>query len=214
MVKVIDKENIRYSVKSGCATLACSDPENSIVVIPSYVEEFPVKTIGAASFWPSKAEKIIIPDTVTEICSSAFYECRKLKEINLPKTLNVIRDHAFSCCESLESVTIPGNVCLSNNIFSGCNGLKTVIIEESQKSLPAEIFSFCGIKNLYLPDSMTEISTGAFFGVSKEMVVHCNKGTFAEEWAMEHNFKINYNKTQLNVFLEEITNSHDTNIVK
>ena len=46
------------------------------------------------------------------------------------------------------------------------------------------------------------------------MVVHCHKGTFAEEWAMEHNFKIDYDKTQLSAFLEEVVNSNDANIIK
>ena len=80
--------------------------------------------------------------------------------------------------------------------------------------IPDASFAFCGIEDLYLPDSLYAISETAFEFVPEDMVVHCHKGTFAEEWAMEHNFKIDYDKTQLNAFLEEVINSHDANIVK
>ncbi|MDE6086905.1 MAG: leucine-rich repeat domain-containing protein, partial [Oscillospiraceae bacterium] len=59
-----------------------------------------------------------IPDTVTDICESAFFGCTGLTGITFGAGISSIPNYAFSGCRGLEEVTIPETV---SNI--GSNGL-------------------------------------------------------------------------------------------
>ena len=218
MIEKITEDNIEYEIEDGVAKLVGFArflwPPTEKVVVPSYVNGHPVRVIGAIAFWPSCFKEVVLPETIKVIENRAFYECQDLEKINFPKSLTDIGRGAFSNCHSLSSLTIPSTIGFDAEAFYSCSNLKTVKLKEGQLIIPDASFAFCGIEDLYLPDSLYAISETAFEFVPEDMVVHCNKGTFAEEWAMEHNFKIDYDRTQLNAFLEEVINSYDTNVTK
>ena len=45
---------------------------------------------------------MVLPESITSIGGSAFYNCEKLNKINLPNSLTSIGDGAFKFCASLE----------------------------------------------------------------------------------------------------------------
>ena len=53
---------------------------------------------------------VTIPESVTAISQSAFYECTSLENVTLPKSLTSIGNYAFYKCTSIASITIPENV--------------------------------------------------------------------------------------------------------
>lgn len=218
MIVKITENNIGYEIENEVAKLIdfarSSWPPVEKMIVPSYVNGHPVRVIGATAFWPSCFKEVVLPETIKIIENRAFYKCKDLEKINFPKSLTDIGRGAFADCHSLSSLTIPGTVGFDAEAFCSCSNLKTVKLKEGQLIIPDASFAFCGIEDLYLPDSLYTISETAFDFVPDDMVVHCHKGTFAEEWAMEHNFKIDYDKTQLSAFLEEVVNSNDTNIIK
>ena len=57
-----------------------------------------------------KAERIIIPDTVTTIGEGAFAQCRALQDIRIPETVTSIGENAFGCCVALHRLDIPDSV--------------------------------------------------------------------------------------------------------
>ena len=76
------------------------------------------------------AGNVVIPESVTyngttypvtNIWSSAFYECNDLTSITIPNSVTSIGEYVFRECSSLTNITIPNSVtCIGNSAFSGC----------------------------------------------------------------------------------------------
>jgi hypothetical protein len=70
---------------------------------------------------------VTIPEGVTDIGDSTFFNCTALTDIALPSTIRRIRSRAFSS-SSLTNITIPDSVKnidfgVYNNAFSDCSKL-------------------------------------------------------------------------------------------
>lgn len=55
-------------------------------------------------------ERVILPDSVNELCSYAFYNCRKLKYIEFGSSLNVVNNDAFMNCMGLSVLAVRSRV--------------------------------------------------------------------------------------------------------
>ena len=81
------------------------------VIIPSVIEDYPVEEIGEDAFGDfvykgSDIESIIIPDSVVEIASSAFKNCKNLKAVRIGSGIRAIGMWAFKGCVSLTKFDI------------------------------------------------------------------------------------------------------------
>ncbi len=66
----------------------------------------------------------IIPNSVTEIGSSAFYGRSNLTSVTIPNSVTIIGDGAFNGCSGLTTVTIGNSVTtIGNYAFSGCSNM-------------------------------------------------------------------------------------------
>lgn len=135
--------------------------------------------------------KVIIPDGVTEIADNAFYQCEKVKEVHIPDGVVTIGKCAFSYT-SLSSLHLPASVRnieaiiyqdlykqlpfewnlhmssitvdKNNPIYDSredCNA----IIETSSNRL------VIGCKNTFIPDSVSIIGSGSFYGLDGTMKI-------------------------------------------
>lgn len=78
---------------------------NSKIVLPDYIEGFPV----------------------TELDKKAFLSSKVLKEVSLPANLRKIGDWAFAYCSHLEKVCLPRrNLVLGKGIFKDCERLSSI----------------------------------------------------------------------------------------
>jgi len=67
---------------------------------------------------------IVIPEGVTSIGDSAFFDCSGLKSVTIPSGVTSIGDSAFAGCSGLKSVTIPSSVMsIGRKAFYDCSGL-------------------------------------------------------------------------------------------
>lgn len=107
---------------------------------------------------------IVIPDSVTEIKDSAFYDCTGLTSIVIPNSVTKIGDHAFERCSNLSSITIGNNVTsIGTSAFEGCRSLTSVILPDSIKEIGDLAFKGCvGLQNITLPESLTSVGNSVF----------------------------------------------------
>ena len=77
--------------------------------------------------YPSATGSVRIPDSVTEIGSTAFWQCTGLTSITIPDSVTSIGNGAFIGCTGLTSVTIGSGVTsIAESAFYDCTGLTRV----------------------------------------------------------------------------------------
>ena len=128
----------------------------------------------------SEIKDLVIPNDITEIKNYAFEGCTGLTSVTIPNSVTSIGDGAFSDCTGLTSVTIPNSVTsIGDYAFYDCDGLTEVnisdlsawckIVFEDYDSNPlyyAKKLKLNGseIKDLVIPNDITEIKNSAFYG--------------------------------------------------
>ena len=76
---------------------------------------------------PGGKESISVPDGVTSIGDSAFFDCKSLTSLTLPDSVNSIDAWAFYKCTSLTSINIPNGVtAIGENTFNSCTSLTEI----------------------------------------------------------------------------------------
>lgn len=169
-----DPETGGISIKNAVSYyLANKEIGLKTLVIPSTYQGQEVKKIGI--YLPSNGgtyffgfpsikdvEKIIIPDTVTEIANnvpSGFFKCSALKEVKLSQKLKIISGYSFAYTaiseinlpEGLEyigtyafwntplkEIRIPSTVTtVGNRVFSGCTSLEKVYVPFKEGEMPS-----------------------------------------------------------------------------
>ena len=107
---------------------------------------------------------VVVPDSVTNIGSSAFYNCNGLTSVTIPDSVTSIWDRAFLGCTSLASIDIPNSVTsIEEWAFKGCTSLTSVTIGTGITSISKGMFSTCrSLESVTIPASVTNIDFQAF----------------------------------------------------
>ena len=181
--------NFKYTVSYGAATITgYVGGAPTVLVIPSYVNSFPVEAIGVNAFKNETVIKtVIICDGIETI--SGFNGCNSITDIRIPKSVKTIGQDcfancgfisftipdsvtsiaygAFENCSSLTNITIPNSVTSISGAFRGCSSLTNVTIPDSVTSIAYGAFENCSsLTNVTIPNSVTHIGDNAFRGCS------------------------------------------------
>ena len=115
-------------------------------------------------YYATNLSEITIPNSVTNIGSSAFTSCSGLTSIVIPNGVTSIGDDAFSNCYGLTEVTIPNGVTsIGSSAFGACTGVTSVTIPNSVTSIGNGAFASCvSLTGITIPNSVTYIGSGAF----------------------------------------------------
>jgi len=138
-----------------------------------------VTSIGESAFFNCIGlTNISIPKSVTSIGDSAFFNCIGLTNISIPKSVTSIGNYAFYKCISLTDITIPDSVTsIGDYAFYKCNSLTDITIPDSITSIGNYAFCNCtGLTSIKIPKSVTNIGEFAFSGCgdSLEITVSCD----------------------------------------
>lgn len=95
----------------------------------SYEIKDSIVNIASSAFYDCKSlTSITIPDSVTNIGESAFHNCSSLTSIHIPDGVTSIGYYTFSSCSSLTSITIPDSITSIGKVaFWGCGNLTSII---------------------------------------------------------------------------------------
>ena len=158
---------IGNSTFSGCSGLTSVTIGNSVT------------SIGNGAFSGcSGLTSVNIPNSVTSIGSSTFYGCSRMTSVIIGNSVMSIGSSAFSGCSGLTSITIPNSVTsIGEGAFYNCSGLTSVtvksgnVVYDSRDNCNAIIETasnklIAGSFKTIIPNSVTSIGNGAFFGCS------------------------------------------------
>lgn len=154
----------------GNGILVNANTDSAEVIIPETV-----KQISSGAFYNnSDVESVTIAEGVTTIGMRAFSGCTALRSINLPLSLVSLDKEAFSGCVSLEDVVVPKNVKLiGESAFFGCTSLHTATLK-SEADVSAGLFAGCSsLEGVTLSNGVFSIGKYAFYNctVLKEISV-------------------------------------------
>ena len=160
--------NIRLLIYSGTAT---GSPWGAHRCISGYVDSDFVYTDSTKTVlkaYIGNSTSVTIPNTVTTIGDSAFYNCTNITSIAIPDSVTTIGNSAFNYCRRLASVTIPETVIsIGEYAFYYCISLTSVEIPHAVSFIGRGAFGACySITSIFIPDSVLIIGEYAFSNVN------------------------------------------------
>ena len=177
----------------GCSKLTCD------IVLPDSCV-----SVGYQAFYGTAIASFTAGADLEEIAESAFDGVTALESVALSKALRKLGDYAFRksgvtsisfktntlqmgdrCfqdCKNLTSVTLPGKLTYADQYsyaqFTGCTGLKKVTFKSGITEIPKSMFEGCTslAGTVTIPDTVTSISSYAFYNTGKITEVVLGKG--------------------------------------
>ena len=113
----------------------------------------------------SNIRQVVVEDGVTAIPYSAYSSFPNLTSVSLGNSITSIGDLAFTGCQALTSVSFPASLTsIGNYAFMDCNQLSSVELPEGIQTLGIAAFCRTAVTSVTLPDSITSLKEGLFFG--------------------------------------------------
>lgn len=152
-------------------------------------------------------QHIIFPESLKEIGLKSFLSTG-LVSIKLPKSLKKLGEMCFAGCENLTSVDFCGPVKKITRESFSKSAIKKIKLPEGVQAI--EMNAFSGVfstdqnqlRQIYIPRTVSEINDRAF-GTNPDLEIYCYKGTYAEEFAINHGYKVNTDLSAISVVFPE-----------
>ena len=140
------------------------------------LQENPVVVINGTVIYAAATGDVIIPDGVTTIAASAFWDCDDITSVTIPDSVKVIKEYAFAFCYHLTSINIPDSVeIIEDNVSNSCTSLSNIIVSDNNPAFCYEdgilfskdktrlFFGFGTKEGKYsIPDGVTTIADNSF----------------------------------------------------
>ncbi len=125
-------------------------------------------------------EKVVLPNSTTEIVQQMFANCIKLSEIEGITKITKIQSSAFMYCSSLTAITFPESLTtIGDNAFRECVKLKNITFSEGLQTIGNDVFRGCvGLEgSLTLPASVETLGGYCFSGCTNLSEIVFKDGT-------------------------------------
>ncbi|MDE6585962.1 MAG: leucine-rich repeat protein, partial [Clostridia bacterium] len=142
IVDLSNDEAFNFTVVSGEAHITgINGTAPDTLIIPSYIEEYPVTKICAGAFENCSSDIKLNVSYLKEIEENAFSGCTNLTEVYLTR-INAIGENAFANCTALKSVKIDGVTDIGAYAFNGCTALKEITLPDCVESIGEKALGF------------------------------------------------------------------------
>jgi len=160
---------------------------NTCPMLKAFVVPSTITSLNTANFGNCSTIKyIVLPSVLTYIDSSSFSSDYNLVSLTIPSGVTRIRESTFSSCYSLRGLNLKNIITMpaytETNCFNNLDSLKYFVLSNNltifpriasrslkEITLPNSLTSFGGVSNSYniksidMPDTVTEIESGAFY---------------------------------------------------
>lgn len=151
--KIIIPEGVEYF--RNCDSYSHFDNLEEII-LPSSLRE-----VHAKAFWASTIKRIVLPENVQKIEWGVVSECDRLSFAEVKG--NVLGMEMFEDCPNLQTVILSGTPEeIPVKAFNRCKSLREITIPEGVKKICPVAFARSGLESIIIPESVTNIDTGAF----------------------------------------------------
>ena len=111
----------------------------------------------------AKSGSYAIPNGVTRIEKSAFFNCTNLTSVTIPNSVKIIEDQAFTSSDFTSVIIGNGITYFGTEAFKYCTSLTSVILVNGLTCIGAHAFDYCSsLTSITIPNSVTSIGGGAF----------------------------------------------------
>lgn len=137
----------------------CDKNISGKIIIPDGVEWIRMEGCGLVT-------EIVLPESLTELASSAFADCISLVTVNIPSKISTIVSNAFKGCINLKNINCASKLeKIEWRAFYNCKRLNSFPFSDSIYSIGHEAFYGCfSLENVYLSKKIYQIESKAFYG--------------------------------------------------
>jgi hypothetical protein len=162
-----------YSVEMPSSTLTKENGCTGNLVIDSSI-----KAIATSAFFRSKLTSVVIPNSVTEIGSLAFYQNWDLKSVIISNSVTKIEARTFYG-SGLSSVVIPDSVVeIAFDAFFSNSDLTSIKFGKSLTKIGSAAFYGTKVSTIDIPDTVVEIGSSAFSSTQTlRSIIYCGAAT-------------------------------------
>ena len=137
------------------------------VAIPSNINGRVVSDIGSWAFEYTRLSSVVIPNSVTNMGTRAFYRCTNLAAVTFGGGLIGIGESAFESCSELRNMDVPDSVTsILGSAFRQCSGLTNIAFGRGITSIGRWCSECTGLTEVMIGDGVTNIASYAFSGCS------------------------------------------------
>lgn len=159
--------NILSAADLTCEVTSSPDKYTGTVKVPSTVgyksKDLTVVAIGEKAFEDCvDLESVEIPECVISIGNYAFKGC-SFKTFEIPNSIQELGSGIFADCKNITNYNWPDRfITIPYDTFAGCTNLTTINLPSSLRGIGVSAFMGCGISNIELSDSISYIGNRAF----------------------------------------------------
>lgn len=195
---VIDSENTNYVITDGA--LYTSDYKTLLLApqrnysITTYSIREGVEVIGKYAFSATNYKTVNIPNTVSTLKSSSFFNC-ELESIHIPTSVTLIDGNVFSMCNNLSVITVD----VANTEYMAADN---ILYNKAQTTL---IMVPCTLTDtLLIPNGINSIVPNAMENTKLDRIIIPASVTNIDRYAIEPHYS---NKTCKVYFLGGVPNT-------
>lgn len=133
--------------------------------------------LNGSCFENSSINYVTIPNTITSLQNSLFYQSSKLFKVSIPKETISFGESGFNYCRNLSELIVPDNCVLNNYVFANMNSLTKIYFGDNVE--PASYGTFdqdCYLREAYIPNNATTIGFINYRGMLALMSVTIPSG--------------------------------------